>query len=396
MINNSISFTSRDCFLIKPKKEQAEAKETEEKTEETPQEETEDIYTYDYYENIAKQEDRRALRQLITGALIGASLLSAPIALDKLDNEDDYLFNCSPRTEYVIDNPQDQLIYDCANVLAKGGKDSTRLETKEFEQLIDYSKLNCIPHRATRETARIMTSAAYKPVDMNSPTAKKDLFSQIKSAQQAIDKIAEDYQKNPPKSYWEREIEYAQTYITDNEILDEVDFSELSLYQKDMTVLRSRIRMSNERIKRTDIDAEQKKQKQIEHAQRLVDSIVAKYKMKASVSGNYNADDEVSLGEFISLLNMQNLKDLPDEVRIGIIRKAVEQYKPVCARYATDKRQVDMANEKVEEARKKAQDILDRWAMKAQDELFPILHPNEIRVRPREMAVINHSETNQF
>lgn len=84
---------------------------------------------------------------------------------------------------------------------------------------------------------------------------------------------------------------------------------------------------SLDKIKRDDEDAFKKKEKAIEDAQRFVDGIVNKYKMRAKVSGNYNGDDVLSKSELATLLNTQSLMGLPDNIAFRIIAKALEDYK---------------------------------------------------------------------
>lgn len=382
MINNSINFTSRDIYLKKsPVKKQTEEKTKVEEQPKASEDDTDEMGYNEYYDNLFKQmeaDDRRAKRNLVAGALIGASMLASPIVLANIEDDFDPQFN-SVHHEFVITSEQDKFICDAADILAKGGKDPNKLEFKEFQQLIDYTPLNCMPSYSSRETAKLMATIAFNPVDMNSARSKEEVLKQVKSIQQSINKMAENYIKNPPKSSAERYYEYVVNNVTDREILDNVDFSELQLYQHDITLLKHLLGSSREKIRRNDPKAEEKKQKAIENAQRTVNNIVHKYKMKASVSGNYNADDVLSKGELASLLNMKPLEGLPPEIQYGIVAKALESYKPMDVRYATDKKQVDMTNKRVEEKRQLAQNELDKWAAKAQKDFYHLLHPNEIR-----------------
>ncbi|MCR5265471.1 MAG: hypothetical protein K6E29_02625 [Cyanobacteria bacterium RUI128] len=386
-MNNSINFTSRDMFLRKApvKKQEKPAEEITKEQTDIQAEEIEDEYSYENMVKRMKQEDRRAARNLIGGALLAASLISAPFALDAIENSGDEFY--MPTTSHcVVHDDYDKAVMEAAGVLAQGGKDPSTLEYREFKQLIDYSPLDCMPNFSAREGAKIMATIVYNPVNMNSANAKEEVLKQVKSIQSSINKLAEDYKKNPPKSSQQIYAEYAMKYVTDREILDNVDFSELQYYQNDITVLRHSINMSREKIRRDDPDADKKKQKAIENAQRLVNSIVAKYQMKASVHGNYNADDVLSKGELASLLNMENIEDLPVEYKACVITKALENYKPLDVRYATNQQQVDITNRKVDEERDKAQALLDQWAIKAKREIFLMTHPNELIRRPIEVA----------
>ena len=385
MINNSINFTSRDIFYKKSQnKKQIEEnqKQAEVKVEE------DDEYSYENIVKCMEAEDRKVRRNVLSGALLAASLIASPFVLAEIEDNSMDLYQSVQHTYTVPETDDDKFIVDAANILAQGGRNPSVLEYDEFKNLIDYSPLNCMPNYSTREGSKINATIAYKPVNMNSPHAKEELLKQVKSIQRTIDRLAEDYKKNPPKSYMQQRYEYARDYITDREILDGVDFSELQYYQHDITFVRHAINASREKIRRNDINAEEKKQKAIESGQRLVNSIVQKYKMKASVSGNYDANDVLTKGELASLLNMKSIEGLPAELQQRIIAKALEGYKPMDVRYATNQRQVEITNRKVDEEKQKAQEELDKWGNKAQKEFYSLLHPNEIRVAPREVNTI--------
>ncbi len=386
MINNSINFTSRDIFY-KKSQDKKQVEETSKKSE-VKVEEDEDEYSY---ENIVKRmeaEDRKVKRNFISGALLAASLIASPFAIGAIEDNNNDFYQGVSHSYSLPETENDKFIVEAANILSKGGKDSTVLEYDEFKNLIDYSPLDCMPYFSAREGSKINATIAYKPVNMNSPHAKEELLKQVKSIQRTIDQLAENYKKNPPKSYMQQRYEYARDYITDREILDGVDFSELQYYQHDITFVKHAINASREKIRRNDINAEEKKQKAIESGQRLVNSIVQKYQMKASVSGNYDANDVLSKGELASLLNMKSIEGLPAELQQRIIAKALEGYKPMDVRYATNERQVEITNRKVDEEKQKAQEELDKWGNKAQKEFYSLLHPNEIRVAPREVNTI--------
>lgn len=382
MINNSINFTSRDIFFRKSqnKKTAEEAP----KQAENSSEETDDEYSYENLVKKIEAEDRQVKRNILSGALLAATLIATPFAIDSMENYNDEFQNA--HNSYTIQETEEEKpLITAANILALGGKDPYVLEYDEFKNLIDYSPLDCMEHFSTREGTKINATIQYKPVDMSSPHAKEDLLRQVRNIQSTINKLAEEYKKNPPKSFMQQQYEYARDYITDREILDEVDFSDLEYYQHDLTFVRHAINSTREKIRRNDIQAEEKKQKAIKNAQSFVNSIVHKYEMKASVTGNYNADDVLSKKELASLLNTQSLEGLPDELKYRIIVKALENYKPMDVRYATDERSVERTNRKVDEERQKAQQELDKWGNKAQRDFYPLLHPNEIKVAPREM-----------
>ena len=371
--NSSINFTSRDAFFKPAKKEPAVKEEPKAEEIQNADEEEEDN-SFEATQKRAEAADRAVMRNTLMGALMGLSMLSAPFALSAFD-EPDYMSYGSSVPYVQPPTDEEKATVEFAKIIAKAGKDSTVLERREFEGLLDYSQLEGLP-KSIRESMKINARIGFTPVDMKKPNAEQELLKQLRASQRSINTQAENYKKNPPKSSRQLYYEYAMKYVTDREILDQVDFSELSIYQHDMTVLRHLIASSRDKIERNDMKAEEKKAKQIEDAQKLVNNIVQKYKMKAKVQGNYDGNDVLTKGELASTLDMSVLKGLPDEWQMRIIAKAVEQYKPMDVRYATDQRQVDRTNEKVDVEKEKAQKELDKWAVKAQREYFRMTHPN--------------------
>ena len=379
MISNSmINFNAVPSFMGKCKKEQPEqpVKETTQAENSEPEEE----YTFESTARAQRKSDMKHTRDTIGGALVALGIMTAPFVAANIVEDNDYMNGIVP-TEHVL-TEDDMKILEKADSLAKGGKDSTVLEAHEFRKLIDFTPLDGMS-KSARTGVEISSTASFLPINMNDYKSKEEILNQVKNSQYIVNHVAEDYKKNPPKSYREMRADYVINNITPEEIMENVDFSELQHYQKDITITKGIISFSLENIKRDDIDAFKKKEKATERAQKFVDGIVNKYKIRAKVSGNYNGDEVLSKGELASLLDTQCLQGLPDEIAFRIIAKALEGYNPMDIRYVTDDKQVERTNEKVEENRQKAQEKLNEWAIKAQDYFFPILHPNEIRVKNR-------------
>ena len=327
----------------------------------------------------ADKEDKIAKRNILLGALVALGTISAPIVgTSYMEHRNNELNGVPMSGIYDSMTKEDSTIIENANELAQGGKRSDVLESQEFMKLLDYSKIQGFT-KSTRKAIECMSKSMFLPVDMNAPDAPEQILKMVKDAQSSIDHLVEVEKKYPNKSYSQMCAEYAINNITDEEILDGVDMSELAYYQKDLTMVKAMINMTRDDIKRDDLDAVKKYDKEVKDAQSFVDNIVQRYKTRARVSGNYNGDEVLSKGELSTLLDYKVLKGLPDEIKLGIISKALKSYKPISLRYATDDEQVKLSEKKVQESRDKAQAIMNQWAHKAQKQFWHISHPNEIR-----------------
>ena len=369
-----INFKRTPNFAGRFKKEKPEPK----IIDKTPENKEVEEDTFESTARANKKEDTKFMCNLVGKTLLSLGVISAPIVCANIIDDNDFT-NGVIVAEQVLDE-DDLKILEKADSLAKGGKQGNVLEAHEFCQLLDFSPLNTIP-KLSREGAKIASTANFLPINMTKLDSEEEILKQVKTSQYMINRLAEGYEKNPPKTSQDQYMDYVINNITPDEILEKVDFSELEQYQKDLTITKGIMSFSLNKIRRDDEDAFKKKEKAIEDAQRFVDGIVNKYKMRAKVSGNYNGDDVLSKSELATLLNTQSLMGLPDNIAFRIIAKALEDDKPIETRYATDDRQVEITNEKVEESRQKAQEKLDEWAIKAQDYFFPILHPDELRVK---------------
>lgn len=369
MMNNSINFTSK--FFSKYQKIKND---NAEEVKQHPQIEEEDN-SFEGTAKRVKQEDMKLCKDLVAGSLLAMSLISSPFVYSAItDNESDFRSGVSAHITVTDD---DEELLDRANMLSKFGKDSTVLEAHEFKQLLDYSSLEGIP-RLARENIRVNATAGFLPINMKSYKSNEEIIKQVKNAQFMIDYVAKKYKENPPKSYIEKQYDYVVNNVTDKEILDKVDFSELEVYQNDLTGVKNSIRMNTPHIKRDDIDADKKEKKAIQDAQKFVDTIVQRYKARSKVSGNYDGNTELSKMELMSLLNFDSVKDLPDVLKIRIINKALEDYQPRSLNHVKEYSQAKAENELVERDKQKVQDKLDEWAVKAHKEFAHLLHPDEI------------------
>ncbi len=349
------------------------------KNNQVDENEIEEEYTF---ESTAKAIEDNTGRNLVLGSLMALGLMSAPIVYTGIEEaSDDYPIGAS--TTYVEENEENKAILEKADSLSKEGRYSNVLEFDEFYRMLDYSALDGLP-RTTRENIKICSRVSFLPINMHKSDAKRKIIEEYKKAQWSINHLAEEAKNHPMKSYYEEAFEYAMNNVTDREILEQVDFSELAYYQKDISFVKGLINFSREKIRRDDAQAAEKEQKAVESAQKLVDKIVDGYKTRANVSGNYDGDYVLSKGELASLLNFKSIEGLPSELQFKIIAKALANYKPEDLTHVKNKDNVTKENERVEAKRKQAQEILDNWGYKAQKEFFRVLHPNEIMVVKRD------------
>ena len=381
MINNySVSLPKSPQFQSKNNKQLKDDKVEQVTNPQYEEDAADEEYTFESTANALKKEDAQFRNSIIKNTIMALGLTAAIGGYALSDESNDYI---PPTSHCVVLTDADKALLAKADSLSKEGKDSTVLEAKEFHKLLDMSKMDDIP-RLTQANMRCLSTASYTPVNMNDIKANERILKQVQTAQHYLDKLAESYRNNPPKSSMQNYYEYAMENITDREIMEHVDFSELELYQRDITVLKHLINCSRERIKRNDPHAEEKKQKAIADAQRQVDNIVHKYQMRAKVSGNYNGDETLTKGELASLLNLKSLEEFPPELQMRIIAKALENYKPRSIAQNIDNRQLEITNRLVDEDRERAQRELDLWAFKAQKEFYQLLHPNTIQRGPLE------------
>jgi len=319
------------------------------------------------------KKSRKTARNYIVGALLTVSTLGAPLAYGVYSEnaENEKLMAITSTNPYQVKTKEDSLIVERAEELAKGGKRDDVLELQEFTELLDYKNLEGLP-KTTREAIKIASRSMFIPININAQGAQEEILKHVKETQHLMDDSSEKLKTNPTQTSMEGYLEYAINNITDREILENVDLTDLAYYQYDLTLVKHMINASRERIKRNDPKAEAKKQKAIEDAQKFVDGIVKDYETRAKVNGNYNGDEKLSKGELATLLNMAPLEGLPEIVRIGIISKALEKYKPLDLRYAKTDNQVEMANKNIEKEKEKSQAILNDWAARARKEFYSI------------------------
>lgn len=264
-------------------------------------------------------------KNMLVGSLIALATIGTPTAFYIDDNNN---YENLDNTEIVESMPEEQEIFCNPKALARGGEDDSVVELNELMNLLNFASADGLPESEI-EALKTIAMANLTPIAANDTDAKEKITEQIQRVQDWIDNSANEYKINPPKSEYEKKIEYNMKYVTDNEILSNVDVSELSKYQKDKTVLAALISGSRERIERSDADVIEKIEKQVRDAQTLVDNITEKYKRNAKIAGNTDFDNTLSKKELVNMLDLRSLDGLSAQERTKILKSAIKGYKPV-------------------------------------------------------------------
>lgn len=296
-------------------------------------------------------------KNMLVGSLIALATIGTPTAFYIDDNGN---YENLDNTEIVESMPEEQEIICNPKALAKGGENDSIVELNELMNLLNFDSTNGLP-KSEIESLKTIAMANLTPVSANDEDAKEKITQQIQRVQEWIDSSANEYKVNPPKSEFEKKIEYNMKYVTDNEILSNVDVSELSKYQKDKTVLAALISGSRERIERSDADAIEKVEKQVEDAQKLVDAITDKYKRNAKIAGNTDFDNTLSKKELVNMLDLRSLEGLTKNEKTKILKSAIKGYKPVMFD-VRDNSDIKRTNKQLTQIVQNTQDKIDSQA----------------------------------
>lgn len=303
-----------------------------------------------------KSQSNKA-RNILIGSLMALATISVP-TIEYLDTPkkvaiDNQLTPEKEKTE-IICNPE---------LIAKGGKDDNMVEIQEFLNLLNFSGMENLP-QSTQSAIEMIASAHYQPVLVSDEHAKEKLISQVEEIQKMVDKCIENSIKNPSKTYEQKLLDYQSKYISSVDIIDQVDFSEISKYQKDITVLKALLRNSVKPIRRDAFDCYDQEQKAINQAQISVNKLVEQHKKYAKIAGNTDYNNNLSTPELIELLDKGSLKGIDKKTKKEIINKATTQYKTIIFDEIQDKEEIKETNKRICEEIQKAQNILDAEALK--------------------------------
>lgn len=282
-------------------------------------------------------QKKHKTKNMLIGSLIAlASLASVPFMVDS-SSKDSQFYNTTPETEMTIN---DDVNYE-ETPTAMINFDSTKGLTPSQKESID-----------------ILVASRLNGID---PENKVLLNKQVKSTQLMIDKLAAKYKDKTITEDDKIRMEMQIRYITDKELLDRVNFTEISKYQHDLTVLKALIAGSRERIPRNSSDAQEEFDKQVENAQKLVNDITTKYKKRAKVAGNTDGDTSISLKELLQMLNLSSLDGLSEEEQMNILRGALSNYKTQYFSADNDE-DIKRSNEQITNVVQDAQNKIDSQA----------------------------------
>lgn len=159
--------------------------------------------------------------------------------------------------------------------------------------------------------------------------------------------------------------EYARDYISGNELVNSLDYSEIGKYQKDVTVLRALLRNGFPKIRRDDPERSEKFGRAIDQAQATIDHIAHRYKLNSQIVGNSDFDNTVSKGEMISALDLKSIQDLPENEQVAILKKATKDVKPFMFSDLQDMDDIKRVNKQLGEVLQRIQNTVDADARKA-------------------------------
>lgn len=320
----------------------------------------------------------RSTKNALAASLIGLASITAGGVLYATNSDRCEIQNCT----YVDDTNTDtnelenELKYINPQLLAKGnGVDTTLIEPSELEILLDYGPLEGLPIRTVNQVRETIYSN-FKNVDANSPNAKQEINNQIKNSQNFINGIAIDANSSISQFYTKDEIKYLYKFVSNAEILTQVDFAELQQYQKDVSITKALLRNSLSRIERNDYNRDKKMQEQVERSQKFVNRIVDGYKLRGKVIGNIDCNENLTKKEFMNLLDLSPLYGMKKDLAYKIIIEAVGDYKPYTLRDNSNEDDVQELNKEIMAKLSEVQQYINNKAME--------LNPNIIKFDPEQ------------
>ncbi len=293
------------------------------------------------------------IRNTLLGSLVALASISIP-TIEYLDKPQvaDINYNITNRNNdkiEVICNPE---------LIAKGGKNDSLVETREFLNLLNFDRMKSFP-KSTQSGIEMVASAHYHPVMISDKNAKEKIIKQVEEIQKMVDTCIDNYIKNPDKTYEQKILEYQAKYISPVEIIDQVDFSEISKYQRNLSVLKAQLRNSVDRIERKDYYSNEKLQTAVNKAQKFVDELVEQCKKYGKIAGNTDYNNNLSKQELIDLLDHKSIDGLDKWTKRKIINKATDTYTPISFDNIKDENKIKEKNKQIGEEVQKAQYILD-------------------------------------
>lgn len=304
----------------------------------------------------------KKVRDAVLGSLMALATISMPTVILHND-EKGYNIDSTYLAQEAEPLPPFEGTYCNVEAVAEGGENDTIVEPGEIMQLLDYSRLSALPENEQDEIME-KVAAQVKNVNVHDTDAQQTVINQVRSSQAAINKAIANSPNRPSLQFSEAgKAEYARNYITGDELIDCLDFSEILKYQKDASVLKAGIREKMAKIKRNDEKALEKFDAERENAQRLINKIVQNYVMNSHVSGNADCDNTITADEIMGKIDTSVIAHLPKYEQKRVIKSALGSFKTIVFNELKTDEDIEKVNKRVDEEAQKIQDKLDRRAV---------------------------------
>lgn len=296
-------------------------------------------------------------KNVLMGSLMAMAAIAMPTVI-LLDEE--------PQEYYYFSEPQKEQFEDITcnvDALAKGGKDDYTVEPEEIMQVLNFDGMECLP-KTEQKAIKSIASVYAQSVNVHDPDAKSKIVKQVQYMQKLIDNAINNSPNQPDPKTDERKKSYEEKYISSNEVVDNLDYSEILKYQKDVSVLRALLRGETSRIKRDDPMVAEKFDAECKRAQKTIDQIAGHYKMNARIVGNDNFDNIITANEIEGVLDKSSLNDLSPEEQKSILSTALGSFKPIMFGDLNNDKDIKKTNQRVGAELQKIQHIVDAEAQK--------------------------------
>lgn len=314
----------------------------------------EDGMTYDDTPKTTSNKYKNALM----GSLMTMAAIAMPAAVLLEDDSQAYYHSSQPKQENYED------VICNVDALAKGGKDDYVVEPEEIMQMLNFDGVEKLP-KTERKAIYSIASVYARPINVNDPDARKKIIEEAQYIQKFVDKAVDQAADPENLNYSQKVKDYEQKYVSGNELVDNLDYSEISKYQKDVSVLRALLRGGISRIRRDDPNISEKFANECEKAQRTIDNIAARYKMNSHIVGNDNFDNSVTAKEIEGILDKTSLQDLSPEEQKSILSGALGSFKTINFMELKTDKDIKKTNQQVGKEVQKIQNAVDSAARKA-------------------------------
>lgn len=318
----------------------------------------EPVYEADVEYNEPQKPNNNKYRNALMGSLMAMAAITMPTVILLDEEPQEYYYHSEPQKEQFED------ITCNVDALAKGGKDDYTVEPEEIMQALNFDGIECLP-QTEQKAIKSIASVYAQPVNAHDPDARNKVIKQIQYMQRLIDNAINNSPNQPDPVTGERKKSYEEKYITGSELVDNLDYSEILKYQKDVSVLRALLRGGMSRIERNDPNVGEKFDAECEKAQKTIDHITHRYKMNSHIVGNDNYDNAVTAKEIEGVLDKSSLKELSPEEQKSILSGALGSFKTITFTELNNNNDIKKTNQRVGSELQRIQDMVDSEARKA-------------------------------